>query len=187
MTLLFMLNPQEVILTYLKLQTYLFYNTVGLWPTQERHCPAGWQRHLSRSSRIFEICEEQPTLWKPILQIQPGVHQSWRWPGEICLLRMRKVLFYKQMYMKTGLHKRKKNKPLLLKYPVSLVNPCQLNQTNWYFVLKEPTCHNVMLWKLLKYTISAELWFKKFYDTTYWYTVLDFSGEWLYCLIKLWN
>lgn len=31
---------------------------------------------------------------------------------------MRKVLFYKQMYMKTGLHKEKKNKPLPLKYPV---------------------------------------------------------------------
>lgn len=103
---------------------YLFYDIVGLWSTQKRHCPVGWQRHLSWSPRIFEICEEQPTLWEPILPVLPGVHQSRRWPGEICLLRMRKISFYKQMCINgcvnQGRNKGEKNKPIPLKYPMFL-------------------------------------------------------------------
>ncbi|CAF96885.1 unnamed protein product, partial [Tetraodon nigroviridis] len=65
------------------LLTFLSFS--GMWPSPERQRPAGRQRHLSRKPRLPGIHPQQPQIQEPAFQVPPGVHQSGRRPGEICV------------------------------------------------------------------------------------------------------
>lgn len=79
-------------LVFLRRHAHLaFFNFSEVWPPEERHHLAGRQRHLPGNSRLPGVHSEQPSVWKPVLQISPGVHESRGRLREICLLGMKYV------------------------------------------------------------------------------------------------